>query len=698
MGMVTTPEGIQMWVPDQISALQALTPPDAAPLAAPQFEAPPPEADAHVPESVTGGKLPTQDSQQLPTPAEPPTTGAAPAPIKVNTPSIAEMDKAQKAEQKQAAQQAAYQASPEGQIASASQGQQEAEQTKAGLARVQGSVEAQQAGDVAKIEQQGQEQAQKYYADLQASEAARAAGLQEHQKQIATAVDTEAKYKVDDNRKYANLSTGKKIAYWIMAGLSGLGDALMKKTGPNMVIGMMQQAIQDDVAAQVRERDELGKRIGYARSSLDTYDKITGSDIESKQLLLAENYKRVADQVRASAAKYGGDLAKIRGEQIATQFDEAAEQIKGAAGQSSWDRIYRQQQLKLQAQQTAIASGHLALAREQFKYQKENDAENRKLAAAQLDKQGQGAMADKAEKLGLLAPPESTKDANGNVVVKPADYLRNQDGSVFTAPDDKTAGDLRTSQYTANRLISMIDEIRAIRDRVGGESSLLNSEESQRLAVLQKNILLMKKTGTQGMSSDKDMENISGAAGAGDAASWRDQSGKLNEARRIIADNLNAELKYRGKYTGPPIEFADPFQKPAETLDDRLFKESLKQQPADLVPAQPSEVTPGSPVFRDPSSPTGYSKATPGSNGVSASQRKAIGGLVDTMTSKDKDVTQAMRDMARARLAEGAQTADTPELRAAYQSALDNAFSVDVQASPEQIGPATSTARETRPK
>lgn len=116
MGMVTTPEGIQMWVPDQISALQSMTPqtPPAS-----QFEAPPPEADAHVPESVTGGKLPTQDSQ---TAATPPTQTSADMPrAKVVDTSLATIDKANKTADKRAADQAAYQASPEGQIDAAAQ-------------------------------------------------------------------------------------------------------------------------------------------------------------------------------------------------------------------------------------------------------------------------------------------------------------------------------------------------------------------------------------------------------------------------------------------------------------------------------------------------------------------------------------------------------------------------------------------------
>lgn len=170
----------------------------------------------------------------------------------------------------------------------------------------------------------------------------------------------------------------------------------------------------------------------------------------------------------------------------------------------------------------------------------------------------------------LTAPTEAEKEIRDLAIGDPRKQgapLRNADGQVYIPPAGK-ATELQNQMGAAKRIVDIIDEIDAIRDRVGGESEWGNSPERQRLDVLQNQLITIAKSGTEGMSSDEDMKKLAGALGADSPASFRSQTAGLKAGRQATVENLNAALRV-GKYTGPAVSFPNLHAKAKQTPDQR---------------------------------------------------------------------------------------------------------------------------------
>lgn len=724
MAMTITPDGQQVWIPDNIAPipLQFALPGELAkalpPGMPPPPPPPPPEPSAPIggsstmgprgrnmiglgptpgseiaaPEqaSVTGGQLPPSVMEQVQG-GMPIRNGADFSVGPLDVPDLKGQTKHNAAMDRQAAQQAAFASTPEGQARAAAAQAQDTSAQQAATARGQGYVEGQEMSAQAGIEDQGLKRADRIREQSAQEMAARQKGLADKQAALDTAVKTEADYKIDDNRRWSNLSTGRKILAGISVALSGLGDAFMNKTGPNLALGIIQGAIHDDVAAQIREREQLGKRIGTAKNSIDNYRQITGDMADAHKLKLAEEYDRVSQQIRASAAQYGSDKAKLRGEQMALAFDQQGAALRSQAAESAFGRDTTRANLENARRQTNISAGHLSLANKQFEYSKTVQERQLQMQAAALDNEaqklaaaGNAKAAEQVGKLGIPAPPTSTTDKDGNVVMQPGGVLQNPDGSPLLVGTEDEAKELRNKMAVTHRLIADIDEIREIRNRVGGESSLLNSTDRQRLETLSADVLLLKKSGTMGMSSDKDMDNIAKSAGTSDAASWRDQEGRLTTARELAANNLNADLKYKAGYKGPALTFTDPMNKsPQATAEDKSFESAI--QGPKLTEAATTMATELNSPTEDGVYAKDFDRAHEfATTGTTLAQRKLVEGYVAKAT--DPKTSPAQRDASIARLAAGAQKAETPELRAYFADQLQRIVGASAPApSPEVV-------------
>lgn len=597
MPQVTTPDGRVIYLPDTLG----LGPPPVAPVLAggPQA-APPPEAQPQAlgfltPETRAAIGLPSM-AAPAPEPAQDmspvqnsPDVAVAP-PVQPKTgAALAKSNKQYGARQ---AQQAAYSASPEGRAARAEQeglnalGQQQA------IAEAAGEVASREAQQNAQTLEQRNLELQGQRMDQEKLERERAKGLADRQAAYDKAVDTEASYKIDEGRKWRNASTGAKVLAGIGVAMTALGDALQYKNGPNLAIQMIQQSIRDDVSAQVREREQLGKVIDRRRNSLDQYRQMTGDLREAANLKIAEEYKRAADQMEMTAAKFADPKAKLQAAQNAAVLRGDAAKLSATSAESAFNREQARQQLAISKSNSALGWANYKQGAKEFNARM--SLENRKLMleAAQLDAAGNAAQAkalreeaSKNNELGMVAPATPKTDEKGQpilnpdgtpVVVKDA-MLRNQDGSIWRAPKDTVRNELAKKMTAAQEITSIIDEVLAIREKVGGESSWGNSAEFQRLKVLQNQLQLLAKSGTQGMSSDQDMEALRNALGAGDITSFRDRAAGLEEGRRRTVDALNSAFKYEGNYSGERLDFPrtvgrDPI------LDDKdaAFKEAIK--------------------------------------------------------------------------------------------------------------------------
>lgn len=478
------------------------------------------------------------------------------------------------AEKKARAAQQAYAASPEGQIQQASGDAMAAKQAEAGIAAQSGQVEADELGDIARSEREGMRAADKVRQQTALELEERRRGLEERQKTYDDAVKAEAAYKVDDNRRYKNLGTGKQVLFWISAALSGLGDALARKGGTqNVPIQMLQQAIEQDVAAQVRDHETLGRRIGQAKNSIDNYRAITGDIREAGRLKLSEEYDRTAQQIRATAAKYGGEKAKLRGEAAAMQLEGAAAAIRGATAEGVFARDLQRQQMANQRQQTAISGGHLALARKQFDEGIRQFDKRMLLEAAQLDaaankaaQAGKDTTAEAIKMQGVVMPPKAVKDADGNVTMEPGDVV------VLPLVSKDEIPDVRKKMIANDQIMAITDEMRQIVSDSSGAGMKLGqwtgSPQQKRLEVLKQQLVLLRKQGTTGMSSDGDMARLEAAGGVKSVNDLRGALDALNEAREQQVKSINSTLYGHG-YRGKKVEWADPLKTKAPMSADQ---------------------------------------------------------------------------------------------------------------------------------
>jgi hypothetical protein len=633
------------------------------PSLADQIDALAPGAAPLEPDAISGADL-----------AQPP---GAPTPMPLT--------KAAQAAQKR---QAAFQATPEGRIQAAGEGAAQAQEERGAIAEATGQIEGQELDGIAALKNEALDRSTKVASDMDAQ-------IAERQKATAAKVadferlnQQELDYKVDDNRRWKQMGTGKQIGFWIMTALSGLGDVLARKPiGELMPLKMMQQAIAQDVDAQIRDHETLSKRVGFARSSIDTYRQATGDLQEARKLKIAEEYDRTAREIDAMASKYASPKAKLRAQDMSAQFRQGAQQLRGATAEGIIQRDVTRAQLANQQQQTRISGGHLALANKQFKEGIRQFDKRLMLDAAQLDAAagaagaaGNAKAAEQMRELGVAAPPTVERDADGNVVGinRNSGALLQADGRTpWLIPTKDEAIKFRKEKAAADSLVDILDEIRGIRNRVGGETSWGNSPEYKRLMVLKENLVGLKKGGMEGMSSDADMARIEKMLGADSPASFRSQAAGLDEGREQVIKQLNTRASNLN-YSGAPITYADPTKfSPELQAEDIAFKDSLRATPAPRLGQQlATEAKPdaGSPYAKDIEAV--YTFKT---EGTTKAQRKVIQDNVDKLS--DTKLSQAQRDAARVRLEQGAQQGQTEQIRDAYRSALMGAMNSDIKGS-----------------
>jgi hypothetical protein len=173
----------------------------------------------------------------------------------------------------------------------------------------------------------------------------------------------------------------------------------------------------------------------------------------------------------------------------------------------------------------------------------------------------------------VAAPPRLTPEG---ALDRNTGNLKQADGSDWILPTGPEGIEFRKKKTAADSIVGILDGIRAIRADVGGELSWGNSPAYGRLQTLKENLVLLKKAGTQGMSSDADMARIERALGADNPASFRDQAAKLDEGRAQVESQLNIDARNLG-YTGADIRYPDPVGRPkaAKTATEKEIENIL---------------------------------------------------------------------------------------------------------------------------
>ncbi|MAG64287.1 MAG: hypothetical protein CMK74_00200 [Pseudomonadales bacterium] len=109
------------------------------------------------------------------------------------------------------------------------------------------------------------------------------ADIAEHDREAAQIRADLASRKVDPDSWWSKKTTGQRVGYGIAIALAGLGKAIAGRDGPNVVIEMMDRAVDQDIQAQ---KDNILKRRG---------------DLRDVQGVLAGLFRRLGDMRQAES-------------------------------------------------------------------------------------------------------------------------------------------------------------------------------------------------------------------------------------------------------------------------------------------------------------------------------------------------------------------------------------------------------------
>jgi hypothetical protein len=431
----------------------------------------------------------------------------------------------------------------------------------------------------------------------------------------AAQVDQEAKNLSADGGFWESRSTGQVAAAYLSAIIGGI---MSVRTGrPNDAIAGINAAIERHVAAQKAKLadgrsavSQMYQRLGDNYAADETMRIASWREVEQQLLTEQQNYDprgvgamRIADAAAAARAQQAAALLRY---QTATQ-----KQLEDAAKvQLERERL---EETKRHARQeesiawTGRANEKSRLGLDERRLESENTREQYRIDREQTKDVQQFALGDPNNVVTDPATGKPKLDEHGLPIIK-LDNLRNADGKVWLAADNDQRKTLGRKVAVAAEINDIGNRILAIRDRVGGESSVFNSDEKQQLDVLGARLGVLAKSGTEGMSSDDDMKRLTDAVGASDVTSFRARAAGIKEGVDRTTKELNRSMRIEGKYTGKPIAFSNPYAVDAassaddedrkmrmkldETARDKLLPKNLREEAQhrlDSLITQPEE-------------------------------------------------------------------------------------------------------------
>lgn len=377
-------------------------------------------------------------------------------------------------------------------------------------------------------------------------------------------------YKVDQNKYWNDASTAKKIGWGIAMALSGLGDALQHKSGPNPVIEMLQQTARQSVQAQVDQRGQLEKKASRAGADVDAWDRFSTNRDAQFAARMSQAQILLAQQVQTAAAKYGSQEALANGQKVAAELQKGAAKDAQTAIDLAHGHAMQEGGLRVAQGQLGVASRNQALNEKQFdqhkvefEWQKNKDQQQLDLEAGKLAQTGNAALAKQTQDKGIAG-------------------VTNRDGTPFIAQGGEAEVSKLRDQVTAARtMVGLFDEVS--RMRTGGTTSLGNSDEYQRLRTIwaaqkgvAKNLLQL------GALSESDYDLMEGFLGSSDPTKFRDPFPGINQARQNVIRMTNEALRGRGldgNFDIPKLQHATNTD--AETATQSILQDKTPSERVD---------------------------------------------------------------------------------------------------------------------
>lgn len=373
--------------------------------------------------SVTGGALPTDMPAVTPTGAAP---DLAPVAIPQMTPQQAEASN--KALAKKQAAEAAYAASPEGQFQQADRVRMNA------LDQGQQSINDELAATTAQNDAivKAEQDFQKQQAEKDKAAAAQLAQDQAYHQhltqQYAQQVNDAANYKVDTDR---HVGIGGLIAI----ALSGIGDALDHRHGPNAAAQIIDAQIDKRINDQWAQKNALDRKAQGTKGLVDLAQGQILDDRTQQQLDKATAHTQMADQIDAISRQYANPLQKARAEQLSADQRMKAAAVIDAAAQRGVQARKDAQAAAVEQQRLGLESRAQNRADKQFAFEQQKWKDQLDLQKQALEAQGKAAQAkalqdqaDKTQQEGVFDPRtgDGLLDPQGRAKMAKADALEAQ--------------------------------------------------------------------------------------------------------------------------------------------------------------------------------------------------------------------------------------------------------------------------------
>lgn len=535
------------------------------------------------PASVTGGALPVEMPQ--------PVGGQAPPDVKLGTANVPatlpEVAKSNKEYAQQQAHIAAYNATPEG-TAQRADLEQRAALDKERQASADASIaeQAQNDANTKAMAASAARQAEQDKIDV-AKRAQDQANVAKYTDQYAQQIKDAANYKVDTNRDVGARGM-------IAIALSGLGNAISRTNGPNQAVQILNEMQDKRIADQWAKKRAMGETASGTKTVLDEYRRGSDDDRQAQEIQRAAEATRLAQDIRQIGAQYANPQARAHAEAVAAAFDQKAAGITASEAARKAQTIREQQEEADRRASIGIAGGHLALARDQFNEAKKTNDRDFAIKVGELEAQGNHAQAaalqaqqhEVAER-GLFLPTGQI-NPDGTVHQEP---IMQQDGTAWTAPKD-AAKELGVIQSGAIDALKQIDTLRQQRrDFDGGDQAMsrfMTTPDGRALLQREAQIILdlHKVSGINRFSGEvvELSEKVLKGDNKIDIDSARSLIGAIDESRGLVLDQLQANMKGTGKYTGKPM--ADYFPDPLKAKKTELSAGEQFTQPF-LKPEDP---------------------------------------------------------------------------------------------------------------
>lgn len=576
------PDGIGLGAPAPMSSAPPAPPglTDMPPQVAPPTQALPDQSQAapqaNPPPIISNiGYSPAPQPQQ---PQEPP--GVQMPPVDVPT-SLAEVAKSNALYDKRQQKQAAYAASADGQLATANQKQADADQQAYRGIQQASAVEVAKANDIARQQQVYTDQQAKLDADRKAFDTEAAKVRQQKQAYVDSSLKDVDNFKIDPYKEWNAAGTANHVGWFIAMALSGLGDALQGKSGPNPVIQMLQEKQQQSIRMQMDQRDQLKDKYGRAEHALDKYDAFSQSRDAQYELLSARSDKWLAQQIALTSSKYAAPEAQARGQQMVAQLLQSSADHAQKSGEFAVNKEIHQKGMDLTRRGQDISAGNeaanraqaLAFHKDDMGYKDAELAEKAAMEQAKLDAKNKGQLSPEESKFAVSAPVDGGAPT----------VLRNKDGSVWTGRNDPTIQGKTSSLIAAaasyNRLTG--DMQRLIADH-GGEADFLKSPAWQKMkSKMDESIGELHEAYDIKRFGDSTVDFFKGISTAGiDPTSFiHDASSALQSSADDLQARVNDKLQ-TDNYTGAPVKFPSfGVPSPSDDTDADRATKTLSQNP-----------------------------------------------------------------------------------------------------------------------